>query len=86
VPPLVPQHALYFTDPSDKLTIMVNVAITAGLVLAAALIVYQAWLFLATALHRHERRVTLGVLCAGIQLFLSGAALAQLVVVQLALP
>jgi len=55
-------------------------------VLAAPVILYQIWLFLAPALHKNEKRVGIGVLFAGTLLFVAGAALAYLVVVPLALP
>ncbi len=83
---LLPQHALYFTHPSDKVAITMNVAFTCGLILAAPVIVLQAWLFLAPALRPTEKRVVLGVLYAGVCLFAAGAALAFFVVLSLALP
>ena len=84
--PLLPEHKLFFTHPSDKFSITLNTAMTCGLVLAAPIVLYQIWLFLAPALHRHEKRVAIGVLFSGTALFVSGAALAFLVVVPLALP
>lgn len=83
---ILPNHALVFTHPSDKFSISLNTAITCGLVLAAPVILYQAWLFLAPALHPHEKRVGLGVLFAGLLLFIAGAALAFMIVIPLALP
>src|ERR1043166_3182149 len=59
---------------------------TLGLVLASPVIIYQVWAFLSPALHRHEKRVGIGVLAAGLVLFLSGAALAFFVVIPPALP
>ena len=84
--PLLPEHKLFFTHPSDKFSITVNTAMTFGIVLAAPVVLYQVWLFLAPALHRHEKRVALGFLFSGTALFIAGAALAFLVVVPLALP
>jgi sec-independent protein translocase protein TatC len=84
--PRLPEHVLYFTHPGDKFSITLNTAMTFGLVLAAPVILYQVWLFLAPALHRHEKRVALGVLFAGTMLFISGALLAFLIVVPLSLP
>jgi sec-independent protein translocase protein TatC len=83
---LLPSHALVFTHPSDKFSITLNTAMTCGLVLAAPVILYQAWLFLSPALHPHEKRVGLGVLFAGLLLFIAGVALAYIVVIPLALP
>jgi sec-independent protein translocase protein TatC len=84
--PLLPEGKLYFTHPSDKFSITLNTAMTFGLVLAAPIVLYQIWLFLAPALHKHEKRVAIGVLLSGTALFIAGAALAFLVVVPLALP
>jgi sec-independent protein translocase protein TatC len=84
--PLVPEHKLVFTHPADKFSITLNTAMTCGIVLAAPMILYQVWLFLAPALHTHEKRIGIGVLFAGTLLFVSGAALAFYVVVPLALP
>jgi sec-independent protein translocase protein TatC len=84
--PLIPEHKLVYTHPSEGFTVILNASITIGLVLAAPVILYQAWSFLAPALHRHEKRVALGVLYAGVGLFVSGAALAYFIVVPLALP
>ena len=83
---ILPNHALVFTHPSDKFSITLNTAMTCGMVLAGPVILYQAWLFLAPALHPHEKRVGLGVLFAGLVLFIAGAALAYIVVIPLALP
>ena len=83
---ILPNHALVFTHPSDKFSITLNTAMTCGIILAAPVILYQAWLFLSPALHAHEKRVGLGVLFAGLVLFISGVALAYIVVIPLALP
>jgi len=83
---MLPDHTLFFTHPGDKFSITLNTAMTFGLVLAAPVILYQLWLFLAPALHKHEKRVGVGVLFSGTMLFIAGAALAYFVVVPLALP
>jgi sec-independent protein translocase protein TatC len=84
--PLIPEHKLVFLHPSAGFTVILNAAMTFGFVLASPVIIYQIWAFLAPALHKHERRIGLGVLFSGVLLFLSGAALAYFVVVPLALP
>ncbi len=84
--PLLPDHSLKYTHPSDAFSITLNTAMTCGLVLAGPVILYQLWLFLAPALHPHEKRVGIGVLFAGLLLFISGAVLAYVVVIPLALP
>jgi sec-independent protein translocase protein TatC len=84
--PLIPEHRLVYTHPNEGFTIILDAATTFGLVLAAPVILYQVWAFLSPALHRHEKRVAMGVLFSGTALFVSGAALAYFVVVPLALP
>jgi len=84
--PLIPERKLVYTHPSEGFTVILNTGMTIGVVFAAPVILYQIWCFLAPALHRHEKHVALAVLYAGVLLFLSGAALAYLVVVPLALP
>jgi sec-independent protein translocase protein TatC len=84
--PLVPEHRLVFTHPSEGFTIILDCAVTFGLVLASPVIIYQIWAFLAPALHKHERRIGIGVLFSGVLLFCAGAILAFKVVVPLAIP
>jgi len=84
--PLIPEHKLVYTHPSEGFTVIMNAGITIGLVFASPVIIYQTWAFLAPALHAHEKRVGLVVLFSGVLLFIAGAALAYFVVVPLALP
>jgi sec-independent protein translocase protein TatC len=84
--PLLPEHKLAFLHPSEGFTVILDAAMTIGFVLAAPVILYQVWSFLAPALHKHEKRIGIAVLYAGVLLFVSGAALAYFVVVPLALP
>ncbi|MEU1620773.1 twin-arginine translocase subunit TatC [Streptomyces sp. NPDC005722] len=57
-------------------TLALKVSITAGVVGASPVWLYQVWAFVAPGLHRGERRYTLAFLGAGIPLFLTGAAVA----------
>ncbi|HEY4129851.1 MAG TPA: twin-arginine translocase subunit TatC [Gemmatimonadaceae bacterium] len=84
--PLIPEHKLVYTHPSEGFTVILDSAMTIGFVFAAPVILYQVWSFLSPALHKHEKRVAIGVLYAGVVLFVSGAALAYFVVIPLALP
>jgi sec-independent protein translocase protein TatC len=84
--PLIPEHKLVYTHPSEGFTVILNAAMTFGLVLASPVVIYQIWAFLAPALHQHEKRIGIGVLFSGVFLFVAGAALAYFVVVPLALP
>ncbi|MFJ5219989.1 twin-arginine translocase subunit TatC [Streptomyces sp. NPDC088354] len=57
-------------------TLALKVSITAGVIAASPVWLYQLWAFIAPGLHRNEKKYTLAFLGAGIPLFLSGAALA----------
>ncbi|GAA3797455.1 twin-arginine translocase subunit TatC [Streptomyces chiangmaiensis] len=57
-------------------SLALKVAITAGVVAASPVWLYQLWAFVAPALHRSEKKYTLVFLGAGIPLFLLGAAVA----------
>src|SRR5437879_5859720 len=52
--PLIPEHKLVYTHPSEGFTVILNAAITFGLVLSSPVIIYQVWAFLSPALHVHE--------------------------------
>ncbi|MGH9887383.1 MAG: twin-arginine translocase subunit TatC [bacterium] len=84
--PLIPEHKLVFTHPGEGFTVILNAATTFGVIVASPVILFQVWSFLAPALHRHEKRIAIIVLFSGVLLFISGALLAFLVVVPLALP
>lgn len=57
-------------------TLALKVSITAGVVAASPVWLYQLWAFMAPGLHRDEKKYTLIFLGAGIPLFLTGAAVA----------
>ncbi|MER8184196.1 twin-arginine translocase subunit TatC [Kitasatospora sp. NPDC094015] len=60
-------------------TLVLKVSLTAGLVAATPVWLYQLWKFVSPGLHKHERRYSLTFLGAGTPLFLAGAAFAYLV-------
>jgi sec-independent protein translocase protein TatC len=72
--------ALALTDP---FFITFKLALTIGFVLAAPVIAWQAWLFLAPALTQRERRSILPALFMGAALFLAGVAIAYVYVLPL---
>lgn len=86
VKPLIPEHKLVYTHPSEGFTVILDTGVTIGLVFASPVIIYQIWAFLAPALKPHEKRVGIAVLYSGVALFIAGAALAYFVVIPLALP
>jgi sec-independent protein translocase protein TatC len=60
-------------------TIMLKVALTAGVVAASPIWLHQLWAFLAPGLHKHEKRYARAFVGAGVPLFLGGAYLAYLI-------
>lgn len=53
---LPPGSELIFTRPSETLTVALDIALIAGLVMAAPVIMYQVWLFVAPALYANEKK------------------------------
>ncbi|MDB4880770.1 MAG: Sec-independent protein translocase, TatC subunit, partial [Gemmatimonadetes bacterium] len=74
--PFLQGRRLVYTNPSDGFSIAFQTAIVIGLVVALPLILYQLWLFLSPALHRHEKKVVLPAILGIVLLFVAGAALA----------
>ncbi|MFD6325532.1 twin-arginine translocase subunit TatC [Streptomyces sp. NPDC058442] len=54
-------------------TLALKVSLTAGVVLAAPVWLYQLWSFIAPGLHKHEKKYAYGFVATGFPLFLSGA-------------
>jgi sec-independent protein translocase protein TatC len=54
-------------------TLMIKVALTAGVVIASPVWLYQLWAFVAPGLHKHEKRYSMAFVAAGFPLFLAGA-------------
>ncbi|MEU6221490.1 twin-arginine translocase subunit TatC [Streptomyces sp. NPDC047022] len=57
-------------------TLALKASLTAGVVLAAPIWLYQLWAFVAPGLHRHERRYAYAFVGFGFPLFLGGGLLA----------
>jgi sec-independent protein translocase protein TatC len=76
IAPYLKGHRLMNTHPGGGFSIMMSTSIMIGVVLALPVVLYQTWLFLAPALHRHEKKVVLPVIIGAVFLFVCGAALA----------
>ena len=74
--PFLHGHKLVYTHPGDGFSILMQTAIIVGIVIALPVIIYQLWLFLSPALHRHEKKVVIPVIGGVVFLFICGAALA----------
>jgi hypothetical protein len=81
--PYMDGRRLGILHPMDGFTIRLQIAFGIAAVLAAPVIGFQVWSFLAPALHKPEKKIVLPVLFAAAILFLVGAALAWFFVLQL---
>jgi Tat protein translocase TatC len=82
---LLPAGKLFVTRPTDAFIITLKLAVLVGAILAAPIVAWQAWIFLAPALYEHEKRFVVPTLLAGLVLFLIGALVAYLWVLPAAL-
>src|SRR5271168_158267 len=65
---------LYFTSPAGYLTLVINIGLYIGIVLAMPYVLYQVWLFVAPGLYKHERRAASGFIVSSMALFVCGIA------------
>jgi sec-independent protein translocase protein TatC len=75
---------MIYTEPTEAFMLQLKVALLAGLVLAAPLILWQLWLFIAPGLYRREKRLAIPFVTAATLLFVGGAAFNHYVVFRLA--
>jgi sec-independent protein translocase protein TatC len=78
--PYTQQTQLLALSVTDPFFITFKLALTIGIILAAPIIVYQVWSFLAPALTKRERRTILPALYLGAVLFAIGVAMAYVYV------
>ena len=85
IAPYLHGRRLMNTHPGGGFSIIMQTSLIIGIVLALPVVIYQAWLFLAPALHRHEKKVVLPVILGAVALFVCGAALAWYFVIPMTL-
>jgi sec-independent protein translocase protein TatC len=71
---LPPGSALIFTRPSEGIAVYMDIALMAGLILAAPVIMYQVWIFVAPALYATEKRFVVPFVALSTMGTLAGAA------------
>jgi sec-independent protein translocase protein TatC len=79
------EQRLVFTGPLVPIRFALQVGVYTGIFLAAPVIFWQLWLFVAPGLYRHERRFVLPFVVSSTGLFVLGAFFAQRVVLPLTL-
>ena len=83
--PYLHGRRLMNTHPGGGFSILMQVALIGGIILALPVIIYQIWAFLSPALHRHEKKVAIPVIIGAVFLFVCGVALSWFLVVPMTL-
>jgi sec-independent protein translocase protein TatC len=71
---------LTYIEPTEAFMLYVKIGLLAGLVIAAPLIMWQLWLFIAPGLYAHEKRFALPFILLSTLCFVGGAAFSHYVV------
>lgn len=77
---VVPDGELLAINPASPLTATIGLTFYLALFIAAPLIFYQIWAFVAPGLYRKEKRFTVPLLITSVLLFFTGIAFAYFVV------
>src|ERR1700733_3723598 len=73
-------HAAHFenkpvyTSPTGAISLLINLGLYLGIVIASPVVLYQIWMFIAPGLYRHERRAMSAFIFSSLALFLCGIA------------
>lgn len=76
--------SLIYTEPTEAFMLYVKIALLAGLVIGAPLIMYQLWRFIAPGLYAHEKRFAIPFIVMSSAFFVGGAAFNHYVLFPLA--
>jgi sec-independent protein translocase protein TatC len=78
-------YELVFTAPAEAFWVQMKVGLIAGVFIAAPVILWQVWAFIAPGLHRHEKKYAVPFVLIGSVMFLAGGAFSLFVVTPYAL-
>ena len=78
-------YELVFTAPAEAFWVQMKVGLIAGVFIAAPVILWQVWAFIAPGLHGHERKYAVPFVLIGSVMFLAGGAFSLFVVTPYAL-
>ena len=81
---LPPGSKLIYTEPTEAFMLKVKIALLAGVVIGAPLILWQLWLFVAPGLYAHEKRFAGPFILMATVFFVGGTAFNHYVVFPLA--
>jgi sec-independent protein translocase protein TatC len=74
-----------FTAPAEAFWVQMKVGLIAGVFIAAPIILWQVWAFIAPGLHGHEKKYAIPFVLIGSVMFLAGGAFSLFVVTPYAL-
>ena len=75
------EDKLYYTSPAGYISLIINLGLYLGIVLAMPWVLYQIWLFVAPGLYKHERRAVASFILSAMFLFLCGIAFGYFVMI-----
>ncbi|MGC1687273.1 MAG: twin-arginine translocase subunit TatC, partial [Candidatus Acidiferrales bacterium] len=68
------EDKLVYTSPTGAISLLINLGLYLGIVIASPVVLYQVWMFIAPGLYRHERRAMSAFIFSSLALFLCGIA------------
>ncbi len=77
---LPPGGKLVYTEPAEAFLLYLKISALAGTVLAAPVVIWQLWLFIAPGLYQHEKRYAIPFVMLSSFFFVSGAAFSHYLV------
>jgi sec-independent protein translocase protein TatC len=77
---LPPGSKLIYTEPTQAFMLQLKMAALAGVVIAAPVIMWQVWLFIAPGLYVHEKRLAIPFILMSTVFFFAGAVFSHYVV------